>query len=149
VLDSAPAEMDEEITKLAGAIAAATEKGQFSLARDLSDSLKRILVEKRRSMPLEQRTKLSKSNASLRAHESLEEDEPSGPLLAAIVSDPRFGSLRRYCDARGITRSSLSAYATGRSPCPMRVDAVVRRDFPHLKFDWPKGLTKRLYRRRD
>jgi hypothetical protein len=32
---------------------------------------------------------------------------------------------------------------SGRYPCPVGIDKLIRKDFPHLKWEWPAGLSKR------
>lgn len=63
-------------------------------------------------------------------------------LHAACAGDARFGSLRRYAELRKIGRSSLNDYANGVAPCPEWVDRLVRKDFPTLVWDWPRGIVK-------
>lgn len=133
---------DDAITALSAAIKEATLRGDFDLARQFNATLREAL-RKRGPMTAEHAASISRSNAAYRATRALAEGDPAGPLLAAFTSDPRFGSLRNYADQRGINRSSLYAYASGRLPCPPAIDKLVRRDFPHLKWAWPAGISKR------
>lgn len=64
------------------------------------------------------------------------------PLHTACANDERFGSLRRYAQVRKVGKSSLNDYANGVAPCPEWVDRLVRKDFPHLVWEWPRGVVK-------
>src|SRR5688500_4497693 len=69
----------------------------------------------------------------------------------ARANDPRFYGIRGWADARGENRSSVSNYATGKTPCPARVDKKAREDFPQLfaakskggeAWNWPRGVVE-------
>lgn len=133
---------DDQIKSLATAIKEASLEKNWDLVRELNATMREAL-RKRGPLSAEHASGISRSNAAFQATRALAEGDPTGPLLAAFASDPRFGSLRGYAEARGINRSSLNAYASGRYPCPPAVDKLVRRDFPHLKWEWPAGVSRR------
>lgn len=133
-------EEEDRISLLSAAIRDAAAAKEWDTVRELNATLKDALRQHRSA---EHAGKISRSNAAFEATRALDEGRKSGPLLAAFAADPRFGSLRAYADARGINRASLSAYVSGRYPCPVSVDRLIRKDFPHLKWEWPGGLSKR------
>ncbi len=133
-------EDEDRIALLSAAIREAARAKEWDAVRELNSTLKDAL---RSARTAEHSSKISRSNAAFEADKALNEGRASGPLLAAFAADHRFGSLRAYADSRGINRASLSAYVSGRYPCPVAVDKLVRKDFPHLKWVWPAGLSQR------
>lgn len=133
--------IDDDIEKITNALSTASQAGEWATVRALTETLNGMLKEKRkRSFTAEHKTNLGHSNAIGYAQAAAENSDPNASLLLALAQDVRFGSLRRYAGMRGIPYSTLAAYASGRLPCSLKVDALIRRDFPKLKWTWPAGL---------
>lgn len=130
--------IDDDIERITASIAAASQAGQWPTVRDLTKSLQDLMVEKRKHQTPMHRMNLSRSVAGNYAEAASENYAPNAEFLRAVVE--RYGSLRHYAELRGVPASSLSAYATGRLPCPHRIAAMVKRDFSRLKWEWPAGL---------
>jgi transcriptional regulator with XRE-family HTH domain len=63
-------------------------------------------------------------------------------LKRAVTGDPlkRWRSMTEYAKRLGISKASLSEYESGERPCPARVDRLIRKDFPALRWQWPRGV---------
>jgi hypothetical protein len=129
-------DVDDRIQLLTASIRDATQAGEWETVRQLNASLQDMM---HRRLPEHNRL-IGKGVSTTTIDKS---PRISRRLIMAMIGDTRFGSLRAYADQRGINRASLSAYATGRTPCPPDVAAQVKRDFPDLDWEWPAGVSKR------
>jgi hypothetical protein len=128
---------------------------QVTLLRELACEMERQgRQELTRRSPDVQDTEMTdaqlarRGRAVARAAADVSEDH----LLKAIANDPRWGSQAVYArDRLKISPASLTHYRTGVSPCPRRVDRMVREDFPAIfkdrpgkgpLFRWLRGVTE-------
>ncbi len=132
-------QQDERIRELSEALRNATRDKKWDVVKALNVTLRAAMAQRRKAMPQAQRDGIRRGNAATRAYDALEDAvNPGAPVLAAMATDERYGSLRAWCDVRQENRSSMSAYLSGRLAMPDRVLQKLRRDFPELEWTPPQ-----------
>ena len=127
---------DDRIRELSEAIKHAAASKQWKLVEDLNLTLRQAL----RHRSHEHAQAIGRAQAAGRAYEALEAKEPNAPLLAAFAADQRFGSLRKWCAIRGEDKSAVSLAARGKQPMKRSAYMKIKRDFPELEWEPPKGV---------